>query len=143
MDRPSLKRLLLSVVSVQGLLVAAVAVFLTVNSTDAIVPLVTFVLVWSLLAAAFLRRFAEPPPQMTSTSLALITWGVSRFTLLVASFALLTCWLVSLALDLDARSMFFGATLLVILSMGIVSFIGGALLILVRTARRWRLRESE
>lgn len=142
MDAQTLNRVLLGAVGVQGLLVAAVAVILTVHSTSAIIPLLTLVLVCSLMSATLLRRFAEPIRQMP-TSLALMTWGFSRFTLFVASLTLVTCWLVSLALGLDARSLFFGAAVLVLLLMGIIGIIGRALLIAVRAVRRWRLREGE
>jgi hypothetical protein len=152
MDVSPPARVLLTLVVVSGLLLASVAVFLSVGVGDPIGPLfrqaltiqvILGVVVWSLLAWAARRLVVGRLGNTPLTSTAALVWGGFRVALLIAAVTVIVCGLASLVLGLEIGTAFVRALVLIVVVTAFTGIIGGAFFNSLLVVRRLRERPTQ
>jgi hypothetical protein len=152
MNSPPSDRLLLSLVLVAAVLLAAGAFLLAAQPTDLsgpryqdfpIAPVVLVFFAWALLSVTARLLFIGRLPKSQKPSWAAMMWGGSRFAMAISTLILLICWLVSLAVGLQAEATFLHAAVLLLVFMGLTGVVGGAYLNSLLVLRRWRSGRTE
>ena len=137
------------VVVASGIILAAIALFVTEKLGDATsvlfdqllpIPAIGVLLLWAVIAWVARRALYDQPPDLTLHSRGILVWVGSRISLLVATVLLLIPWIIALATGHDAMPTLLRAFILVLVVTALTGIIGGAVLNSALAIRQFRKR---